>query len=171
MRSPETEPTSTTPPDRHDGGWGEGCEPSPGRAIGEGRADAFRTLPGFQAYKLSARMRGEGRGVPGLGARTYRDLRHTGSRSTLGGGTGISGTRVPGFEAPRYRESGHGGTGTGGTNEPAATGISGTFLLLNCPNGLSFLASNSVFINLSNNLSTRVGRFLIRGEGTWPGTV
>ena len=170
MRSPETAPTMSNPVDRHHGRSGEGCESAPDRAVWGLPGGAFRPLPGIRAYKLSCRPGEEGRVVPGFEARTYRDFGHIGPCIGPGSGTGISGTLVPGFEAHGYRDSGHGGAGTWGTNEPAATGIPGTFPGPKCMNRLGFPARNFVSINSCNNSPTRVGHFLVRGRGTWPGT-
>jgi hypothetical protein len=153
---------------RHSGRRGEGCTwPSNGvhRRL---RSSPSRPLPGFQAYPGNKEQAGEGRALPGFGASSYRDFRHTVFGGRCLRATGISGMRLPGIEPHGYREVGHTGAGTWGTNEPASTGNSGMNRPANLLLSLAIAAGNLVSRKPYSNSPTRGDAFSYGGRGPCP---
>jgi hypothetical protein len=143
----------------------EGCIRPRARRIQASRWASFPPLPGFQAYIITSERIGEGRALPGFRASSYRDSGHTLFADRYRADTGISGMPLPGFEPQGYREVGHGRAGSWGTNEPAATGISGMNRGRNPASPLGNPSGNFVFNNSCNNTSTQCADFLVGGRG------
>jgi len=161
MRLTEIEQHESSLITRCRGRDGVGCIGRPGHFF----LASLWPLPGFQAYPENKDRAGEGRALPGFRARSYRDWGHTPVGGRYQGHTGISGMPLPGMETHSYREVGHTRAGTWGTNEPASTGIPGTYW---CPNPVKALgkrAGNSVSNNSCNNSPTRGDAFRFKGRG------
>lgn len=148
------------------GGVGEGCSLASDRGRQPTSLRISTPLPGLEAYGSASRGVCEGRELPGLRARSYRDFRHTAFGVRNRSRTGIRGTPLQGFGAGKYREAGHEGAGSRGTNELARTGIAGTDRHRNRASRLRFWGRNSVSINSCSNSPTRGASF--SGEGREP---
>lgn len=165
MKPVTTDQQFHSPGPRDFGGVGEGSVRRTIRGLRHAARATSRPLPGLGAYRNGCEGARKGRALPGFQARSYRDSGHRPVHGRDYRATGISGMSLPGSGAQRYRETSQGGAGTWGTNEPAATGISGMGRGPNRPTPLPFPAINSVSSNSCNNTSTTGAHFRFGGRG------